>query len=783
MEDFRRDTEYWNHFYKSRLDITDASLFAEDIGKILKPSRSILDLGCGNGRDSIYFLKLGLNVTAIDASDVAISRLKNEHCEENIEFVCGDFVSSSEIYKRQYDYIYSRFTIHAIDAEQEDVVLRNVYNALNEDGQFFIEVRSIHDDMFGLGKSVGGNAYIYEGHYRRFIEMERLICKMKEIGFSIESSREERGFAPYRDSDPLVIRIIAKKLRRKFVLFGAGSQGKKALKEVGNENVLCFCDNNRELWGTDIWGKRVISPAELKTLPDIHIILLTAKAKICDELRNQMQEELLIDHFLYYVDLPMYLRMYSCTVEDFLFHHCGEIYKLMYYSMENRYKEQKWISDYFMAHTDITSIKPATGFLRRKQLRLLRFMEEFLQDFKELDLHPFLVAGTLIGNVRHGGYIPWDDDLDFGLMREEYVRLIDAFKEKCYVEIIRYKCKDPLEKFLQRIDEILKEHPNQYVMIIMHDHIHIHKGISCLDELSLDFFSFDYYAEEYSLEEHFDYLKKIQEKMNDMELIPDILDFLYDEIEHNPNILRQKTSHIFPGIDDFMSFVHFSHAKSWVNADVLFPLKKCNFENIQLWTARDEEEFLELHCPDWKQYPEDVCLPSHEGLRDEYLMKYYPSAEFYLTQLTDLFLFLPLYYLFEMNGIYVRFAMGKYRWHWGDYDKLIALLEKYQVRYIEKSYGSFDYAFFSQQSYMLEKYNKNCVQVLCISNRQKREDDMVNAFDLSLFYNMTLDELMAICAEIERSDKNNETLYTILMRIKCPHLEQVLAAMKLKKKV
>lgn len=207
--DFDRDVGYWNVFYENTSNIEQPSLFAKSIIGMLKKNKNLLELGCGNGRDSIYFVHNGLNVTAIDASDVAIQKLQKENIHGNVCFICDDFVCSSTIFVGQFDYCYSRFSLHAINSEQESELIGNVYWVLNEKGKFFIEVRSVNDDIYGLGEKVSENAYIYEGHFRRFIVKTELEDKLRQTGFDIIYSEEKRGFAPFGKSDPPIIRIIA----------------------------------------------------------------------------------------------------------------------------------------------------------------------------------------------------------------------------------------------------------------------------------------------------------------------------------------------------------------------------------------------------------------------------------------------------------------------------------------------------------------------------------------------------------------------------------------------
>lgn len=63
--------------------------------------------------------------------------------------------------------------------------------------------------------------------------------------------------------------------------------------------------------------------------------------------------------------------------------------------------------------------------LRKVQMAELEVGIEFKRICDELHLDYFLDAGTLLGAVRHKGFIPWDDDMDFGMLRKDYITFLE----------------------------------------------------------------------------------------------------------------------------------------------------------------------------------------------------------------------------------------------------------------------------------------------------------------------------------------------------------------------
>lgn len=68
--------------------------------------------------------------------------------------------------------------------------------------------------------------------------------------------------------------------------------------------------------------------------------------------------------------------------------------------------------------------------LREHQLIMLDILKEFSSFCDKHGLKYYLDAGTLLGAVRHHGFIPWDNDLDLCLMRKDYNKLLQIAKNQ-----------------------------------------------------------------------------------------------------------------------------------------------------------------------------------------------------------------------------------------------------------------------------------------------------------------------------------------------------------------
>ena len=80
-----------------------------------------------------------------------------------------------------------------------------------------------------------------------------------------------------------------------------------------------------------------------------------------------------------------------------------------------------------MTHEELRErYNPEGSMLRRQQMRMLEILLEVDKICRKHDIRYWLSSGTLIGALRHNGFIPWDDDLDIEMMRSDYLRLMQV---------------------------------------------------------------------------------------------------------------------------------------------------------------------------------------------------------------------------------------------------------------------------------------------------------------------------------------------------------------------
>ena len=115
-----------------------------DIKKYLKllNGKNVLDLGIGEGQNSITLAELGYNVTGVDCSKKALNICRSR-CP-NIELIEKD-IRSFAIKSNTYDLIMSRCVLHFLHKSDVYTIIKNIKNNINPNGLVYISVFSVED--------------------------------------------------------------------------------------------------------------------------------------------------------------------------------------------------------------------------------------------------------------------------------------------------------------------------------------------------------------------------------------------------------------------------------------------------------------------------------------------------------------------------------------------------------------------------------------------------------------------------------------------------------------
>lgn len=267
--------------------------------------------------------------------------------------------------------------------------------------------------------------------------------------------------------------------------------------------------------------------------------------------------------------------------------------KFKFLKKENN-KEKERLKSYYNQFKTPQAIPCADGNLRLLQVANAAFLKEFDILCQKLEIKYWMDWGTLLGAVRHNGFIPWDDDLDIGMMRDDYNKLIAYYSTQN-------------ADFQSFIIHFANNGRNSCFLKVAH---------KSLRNLVIDIFPYDFYYKKTDIKEKktiSNKLKKLikpnflKKKMSEKEIVNYFINKTNTIILKNNKYDISLNPSIFVGID-------FPHSlKNWVyDWDDLFPLKYQNFDGFLLLAPNQMEKMLINMFGDWNTLPKDV-YPRHSS--------------------------------------------------------------------------------------------------------------------------------------------------------------------------
>lgn len=252
-----------------------------------------------------------------------------------------------------------------------------------------------------------------------------------------------------------------------------------------------------------------------------------------------------------------------------------------------------------------------SGMMKRvwaAQIEVLQVIDDIC---KKHDIRWFADCGTLLGAVRHGGYIPWDDDLDICMLRDEYIRFNKIVRSELPDNYVWLNLNNDKEPYYEHITRITNGHRLNF------DEEYLDAYHQCPYAMGIDIFPIDYLCDDEEIEKQRKELAKVvimaadtitpegdnveefREILNDIERLCDI------KLNYKKNIKQQ----LFKLVDKLFSMYTSNKGK--------------NVALMHYWVQEDNHKYPREYFDDVIMMPfENIKLPvpiSYDGvLRIEY---------------------------------------------------------------------------------------------------------------------------------------------------------------------
>ena len=197
INDMNQTIDYYNKnsekFYKNTVHIDLSELYPKFLRHI-PDNGTILDLGCGSGRDSLYFLEKGYIVTSVDASEEMV-RLSSELTGQKTQYLRMQDIE----FKNEFNGIWACASLLHVDKGSTEDLLSNLGKALKTDGCLYASYK------YGDGAQIKGDRFFNNYDESTFEEVVDNV-----VEFEIENYWITKDLRPDR-IDEKWLNVILKK--------------------------------------------------------------------------------------------------------------------------------------------------------------------------------------------------------------------------------------------------------------------------------------------------------------------------------------------------------------------------------------------------------------------------------------------------------------------------------------------------------------------------------------------------------------------------------------------
>jgi SAM-dependent methyltransferase len=211
-----REEIYWANFY-AHTHYDQGSTFFDFVNGRPDTPRTVVDIGCGDGRDSFAFGAAGRSVLGVDRSHVAVVHATKQAADmglaDRVRFRSVDVSDRAALSATLQEVVgsspeapvlfYLRFFLHSIPEDVQAGLLEVISDCARPGDMFAAEFRTDRDRA---------RSKVHQKHYRRYQNGSAFVESLrKRYRFEILHEQESAGLSPYGSEDPVLYRVVARR--------------------------------------------------------------------------------------------------------------------------------------------------------------------------------------------------------------------------------------------------------------------------------------------------------------------------------------------------------------------------------------------------------------------------------------------------------------------------------------------------------------------------------------------------------------------------------------------